>query len=195
MPETVSNYVPQCVTREASRRAGMSAWLVVSAVAVAAVGLIFSAPLLAAAGHRGLSFVIYRAFAGLCHQLPERSFDLAGHPLAVCARCAGVFAGFAASALVYPLARDWRRTDAPPRLWLILAVLPTAIDFALHVLGVWPNTHWSRALTGSLAGAGLVFFVLPGLVQIAESRRAVRSSRGRDEEARPARLEGTRAAA
>lgn len=193
MPEPVSSYVPQCVTREASRGAGVSAWLVVSALAVAAVGLIFSAPLLAAAGHGWLSFVVYRAFAGLCHQMPERSFELAGHPLAACARCAGVFAGFAAGALLHPLARGFRRTAAPRRLWLALAVLPTAVDFALNVAGVWPNTHWSRALTGSLAGAGLVCFVLPGLVQIAESRRARRAER--DEAARPARLEETRAAA
>jgi uncharacterized membrane protein len=191
MPEPVSNYVPQCVTREASRGAGVSAWLMASGLAVAAVGLIFAAPLLAAAGRGWASFVVYRAFAGLCHQLPERSFELAGHPLAACARCAGVFAGFAAGALLHPLARGWRRTDAPRRLWLALAVLPTAVDFALNVAGVWPNTHWSRALTGSLAGAGLACFVLPGLVQIAESRRAAR-----DGGAQPAaRLEETRAAA
>ena len=167
MPAPVSSYVPQCVTRAASRAAGVSAWLFVSAVALAAVGLIFAAPLLAAAGRTNLSFVVYRVFAGLCHQLPERSFELAGHPLAVCARCAGVFAGFAAGALLHPLARGFRRTDAPPRLWLLLAVLPTALDFALHVAGLWPNTHWSRALTGALAGAGLVFYVLPGLAEIA----------------------------
>jgi hypothetical protein len=51
-------------------------------------------------------------------------------------------------------------------------VLPTALDFALHFAGLWPNTHWSRALTGALAGAGLVFFVLPGLAEIAERRRS-----------------------
>jgi uncharacterized membrane protein len=193
MPQPVSNYIPQCVTREASRGAGVSAWVVASALALAGVGLIFAAPLLAAAGHTNLSFVVYRAFAGLCHQLPERSFELAGHPLAVCARCAGVFAGFAAGALLHPLARGFRRMDAPPRFWLALAVLPTTIDFALHVVGLWPNTHWSRALTGALAGGGLVFYVLPGLVQIAESRRASRGGRG--EESRPARLEERRAAA
>jgi len=193
MPEPVSNYIPQCVTREASRGAGVSAWLVVSAVALAGVGLIFSAPLLAASGRTTLSFVVYRAFAALCHQLPERSFELAGHPLAVCARCAGIFAGFAAGALLHPLARGFRRMDAPRRVWLAVAVLPTTIDFALHVAGLWPNTHWSRALTGALAGAGLVFYVLPGLVQIAENRRAARGAG--DEESRPARLEERRAAA
>ncbi|MCA1612761.1 MAG: DUF2085 domain-containing protein [Acidobacteria bacterium] len=185
------------MTREASLRAGVWAWAGVSAVALAVVGLIFAAPLLAAAGHASLSFAVYRAFAGLCHQLPERSFELAGHPLAACARCAGVFAGFAAGALLHPLARGLRRTDAPPRVWLALAVLPTALDFALNVAGLWPNTHWSRALTGALAGAGLVFFVLPGIVQIAEGRR--RATRGAETDGRGtdvgARVEGTRAAA
>lgn len=191
MPEPASNYIPQCAPREASRAAGLSAWLVVSGLALALVGLAFSAPLLAAAGHASLSAVVYRAFAGLCHQLPERSFELAGHPLAACARCAGVFAGFAAGALLHPLARGFGRTDAPRRLWLVLAVLPTAADFALNVAGLWPNTHWSRALTGALAGAGLVFFVLPGVVQIARGRRAARGGESRA----AARLDETRAAA
>jgi uncharacterized membrane protein len=194
MPQPVSHYVPQHVSREASRGAGVTAWLLVVALSLAVVGLVFSAPLLAAGGHASLSFVVYRAFAGLCHQLPERSFELAGHPLAVCARCAGLFAGFAAGTLLYPLARSLRRVDAPARRWLLLAVLPTSVDFALDVAGLWPNTHWSRALTGALAGAGLVFYVLPGLVEIAQRRLARRAARG-GEEARPARVEGTRAAA
>src|ERR687893_533653 len=84
------------------------------------------------AGHGWAAALVYRGFAGVCHQQAERSFALGGHALAVCARCAGIYAGFAACSLLYPLVRDLRRTDAPARKWLALALLPAAADFALN---------------------------------------------------------------
>ncbi len=163
------------------------AWLVASGVAASGVGLIFAAPLLAAGGHGWAASFVYRGFAGLCHQQAERSFALEGHALAVCARCTGIYAGFAACALVSPLARGLRRTDAPARKWLALALLPTAIDFLLNFAGLWANTHTSRALTGAVAGAGAVFFALPGLVELGQSLGR------RDRESRTSFVGGSRA--
>src|SRR5262249_10978486 len=40
------------------------------------------------------------AFVTMCHRLPERTLLLAGLPMPVCSRCAGVFAGVALGALV-----------------------------------------------------------------------------------------------
>ena len=156
----------------------MLAWLVASGVAASAVGLIFLAPLLAAGGHVWAASFVYRGFAGLCHQQAERSFAVGGPALAVCARCTGIYAGFAACALVYPLARGLQRAETPARKWLALALVPTAVDFVLNATGVWPNTHVSRALTGAVAGAGAAFFALPGLVELGQSlgRRDVRAS-------------------
>jgi len=169
MPLPATSYVPQNAPAEGPRRRAVLAWLAVSVVAVSGVGLIFAAPLLASSGRGWAAMLVYRAFAGLCHQQAERSFSLDGHALAVCARCTGIYAGFAACALLYPLARGLRRTDAPARKWLLLALLPTVLDFVLNFAGLWSNTHASRALTGAIAGAGAAFFALPGLVDLGRS--------------------------
>ena len=84
-----------------------------------------------------------------------------------------MYAGFAAAALVYPLARSLQRTDTPSRIWLVLATLPLAIDFGLGYFSIWPNTHLSRFLTGALlSGAatprfGVGVLLLPLLVLLA----------------------------
>lgn len=170
MPLPATSYVPQAPSADWPRRRAVLAWLVAAGVAVSGVALVFAAPLLAGVGHGWPAGVVYRAFAGLCHQQAERSFAVGGHALAVCARCTGIYAGFAACALLYPLARGLRRTDAPARRWLALALLPTALDFLLDFAGLWANTHASRALTGAVAGAGAAFFALPGLVEFGQSR-------------------------
>src|SRR5207253_1948068 len=46
------------------------------------------------------SALFWLVFHGLCHQLPERTLVLAGTPMVVCSRCAGVFAGLAVGALL-----------------------------------------------------------------------------------------------
>src|SRR5438132_9306807 len=117
-----------------------SSWLVWAgtvSIALGLVGLIIGAPLAQSTGHEAIGFTIYRAFSYLCHQLPERSFSLAGHQFAVCARCTGLYLGFAAASLGYPLVRSLKRTDAPARRWLLLAAVPMAIDVGLDMLGVW----------------------------------------------------------
>src|SRR6267143_3050079 len=106
-------------------------WLMTASVSVALVALIVGAPLAQAEGHSQLASAIYKAFSFVCHQIPERSFHLAGHKFAVCSRCSGLYAGFAVTVLVYPLARSLERTDTPSIVWLILATLPLGIDFAL----------------------------------------------------------------
>lgn len=174
MPAHISEYVPQSAPpAEGARAAGdggvpspLVVWCLLAAGAALFLGLILSAPWLAARSHYGLSATIYGAFRLLCHQMPERSFHIDGHPLAVCARCVGIYTGFAAGAFAYPLVRSLGRTDAPRRAWLLAASLPLAFDFTLGLLGIWANTHASRFITGALVGAAAVFYVLPGLVDL-----------------------------
>jgi uncharacterized membrane protein len=146
----------------------VGAWLLACAGVFAFVGLSFAAPLLEARGHHVSGWAIYQLFAPLCHQIPERSFYVAGHPLAVCARCAGVYVGYALCLALYPLVRSLQRTDAPRRRWLIIASLPCVLDFLVNFLTPWHNTHASRAVTGAMLGAAAVFYTLPGLVEIAQ---------------------------
>jgi uncharacterized membrane protein len=140
------------------------------------VALVFAAPVLESSGHAGAAWVIYHSFAPLCHQIAERSLYVAGHPLAVCARCTGVYAGFAACLVLYPLLRPLRRTDAPRRAWLLIAALPTTVDFLVNFTGLAHNTHLSRLLTGAWLGAGAVFFVMPGLVELAQTYGRARTA-------------------
>ena len=155
-------YIPQCV----AHRRPQNMWATVVAVAGLLVALILGAPLAQANGYRFLSLAIYEAFSFICHQGPERSFFIAGHRLAVCARCSGLYVGFAAAVIMYPLITSLKRTNTPDRKWLFLAAAPVAIDFGLGFLGIWGNTHLSRFSTGALLGAVAVFYVMPGLAEL-----------------------------
>ncbi|MDT4951962.1 MAG: hypothetical protein QOJ02_100 [Acidobacteriota bacterium] len=149
-------------------------WAITATVTLAFVSLIVIAPLALAHGHEFTALVIYKSFSRFCHQIPERSFYLDGHPLAVCARCAGIYFGFAAGVLLYPLARSLRRSDAPARKWLLVALVPAALDFALDFFGIRENTHFTRLITGALLGGVTAFYVVPGLLDL--SRMSFRRS-------------------
>ena len=160
------NYIPQSVSNPASNRRLLFMWLIAAGGSLAVMSLILGAPLAQASGHPFWALTIYGAFKYVCHQLPERSFFIAGHQFAVCARCTGIYAGFTAATVLYPLVRSLRNTEAPPRKWLFIAATPLAIDFVVGYLGIWENTHSSRFATGALLGAVSVFFIMPGLMDL-----------------------------
>jgi uncharacterized membrane protein len=141
-------------------------WLVSVVVVLAVVSLIVVAPVAAVSGHSDFARGIYGAFATLCHQLPERSYFIDGHQFAVCSRCTGIYAGFALTLLLYPLIRSLKNPIMPRPSWLLLAALPLAIDFAVNFAGFWQNTHTSRLLTGALLGSAVVFYVMPGIIDL-----------------------------
>lgn len=157
-----TEYIPQL---ERNRRP-LLMWLIVAAGSVAVMSLIVGAPLALKTGHPFWGLTIYRAFSYVCHQIPERSFFIAEHQFAVCARCTGLYAGFTFATVLYPLVRSLRQTAAPKRKWLFLAAAPLAIDFSLGFFGIWENTHSSRFATGALLGAVAVFYVMPGLMDL-----------------------------
>lgn len=141
-------------------------WLVVASGSVGAIALIVGAPLALKAGLPFAGLTLYRAFSYVCHQIPERSFFIAGHPFAVCSRCFGLYAGFATAAILYPLFRSLRSNVTPDRKWLFAAAAPMAIDFAIEFFGVGHNTHFSRFASGILLGAVAVFYIMPGLMEL-----------------------------
>ena len=167
----MNGYVPQVVPT----RRPLVFWAVSAATIAALVSLVVVAPLAAADGHSELAQVIYRAFAVLCHQRPDRSYFIDGHKLAVCSRCTGLYAGFVFTLLLYPLVRSLRTTTTPRPSWLFLAAVPMGIDFSLTFFGIWENTHTSRLLTGLLLGSVAVFYVVPGLMDL--SLRPFQSSK------------------
>jgi uncharacterized membrane protein len=155
-------------------RSDAQIWRITSLASVVYAGLIaisviwlmaiYTAPWLVARGYVLTGTFVYAIFTPICHQRPERSFYFDGLPLAVCARCLGIYAGFLGGLLVYPL---WRRLDdeeMPARRWLLASLLPMFVDLAGDRVGLFVNTHISRVATGAVTGAALAFYLLPGLV-------------------------------
>jgi uncharacterized membrane protein len=137
-----------CALIECERRARWLYWFVALTV-TAWLSLLILAPWLMATRRALPALVLYRVFALVCHQLPERSFSWWQAPLPVCARCTGIYLGFAAGWLL--------SVQLPPmrRAWLWLACLPLVIDGWLGVTGWWVNTPTSRMLTGLCAGSAV----------------------------------------
>jgi uncharacterized membrane protein len=157
-----NNYIAQ----SASVRRQLAVWSIIALGSVLISSAIIAAPVALSSGHLIWALPIYHAFSLVCHQIPERSFFIAGHPFAVCARCFGLYAGFTLATIAYPLVCSLKKTDAPPRKWLFLAAAPLVIDYALGVFGIWNNTHSSRFITGALLGAVSVFYTMPGLLDL-----------------------------
>jgi uncharacterized membrane protein len=85
--------------------------------------------------------LLYAMFSVVCHQQPERTLWMAGAPLAVCARCTGIYAGALLGMLVRP----------PVSVRVAVALL--ALDWASEALGLRPAWAGLRLATGLLAGA------------------------------------------
>lgn len=158
----LSEYIPQ----HSPDRRPVVVWAIVTTAALILLALIVGTPIALARGHTSLALTIYASFSHLCHQLADRSFFITGQKFAVCARCTGIYVGFAGAMLCYPLIRSLRRTDTPQRKWLFIAVGPLAIDFSLTFFGLWENTRGSRFLTGALLGSVAVFYIMPGLIDL-----------------------------
>lgn len=142
------------------------AWLAVVIGACSFVAAVAAAPLLIADGHPFAAGALYQAFSRVCHQIPARSFYIAGYPVAVCARCSGLYVGAAIGALAYPFFRPLKNIETPNRTVLFAAAAPTVIDFSLGFFGIWANTHTSRFLTASILGIVSAFYIVPGLVDL-----------------------------
>ncbi len=157
------------------RRGPATVYAATLSVGLLLVLLILSAPLLVANGYAIAGTIVYQAFVPVCHQIPDRSIRVAGLPLAVCARCAGVYGGFVLGLLIYPVSFDSGKM--PGRVWLLLAFVPMAVDALAGAMGLVQNTILSRTATGVLAGAALAFYIFPGLVLIVGSGTAKASRR------------------
>ena len=154
------------IDKSKTRSTVFAVWLFIATIAVAILLAVVIAPVTQAQGHKSFAAAIYHAFSYLCHQIPERSFHLAGHPFAVCSRCTGLYAGFALATLALPLMRSLKRTDTPHIIWLLLSAAPLAIDFGLTYFGWWENNHFTRVTTGALFGAVAAIYVVPGLIEL-----------------------------
>jgi uncharacterized membrane protein len=111
------------------------------------------------------AFLVYLAGSVLCHQLPARSFFLWGAQMPVCARCTGIYAGAAVTAIVATV-----RTLRPPsadagvglydkRAALVLAALPTIVTLAYEWTTGQTPANWIRAAAGVPIGVVVAWIV------------------------------------
>ncbi|MEO8041300.1 MAG: DUF2085 domain-containing protein [Acidobacteriota bacterium] len=165
MTEPAAMYIPLDLQKRLRVQA-IKVWLIASAVVFIWSALIVAAPLSLTNGIEAVSSPIYKFFSYICHQIPERSLHLAGHQMAVCSRCFGVYIGLLSGILMYPLWRSIDEVDVIPRIWLFLSLVPISIDWSLTIFGIWENTHASRFITGAILGAACATYIVPALVEV-----------------------------
>lgn len=117
-----------------------------------------------------LRILLMQGFSTVCHQIPERSPFVDGMALAVCHRCYGIYWGLPLAVLGFLALARW---DAV--LWkhsryiILLALVPTSLDWLLGVLGVWHNTPLSRIATGGFLGLVAGYYLARAMGQVFDS--------------------------
>ena len=102
----------------------------------------------------------HRVFQPFCHQIPERSFWIAGQPMAVCSRCIGIYIGFALGWMSLSLLSRANLFSWLNRKHLLIgAIAINLIDLAGNFVGLWQNTLLSRLVLGVALGlaAAIIF--------------------------------------
>ncbi|MFH1394486.1 MAG: DUF2085 domain-containing protein [Candidatus Micrarchaeota archaeon] len=94
-----------------------------------------------------------------------------GYKLAVCARDVGLYLFLLIGALAYPFFRKLNSDEVPAPIWLVLAIVPFALDGTIQLfssiapglVGFYESSNMIRLSTGALAGFVASFYVLPVL--------------------------------
>jgi len=122
----------------------------------------------------------YSAGRPFCHQLPARSFCLAGVPLALCARCTGLVLGFWMGWLGAGIYKGTSTLETESRFILMAALAPLVIDGLLNYFGLVNSPNGWRGATGVFAGAALAAGLLPAwnqMILLLRSGRFAESAR------------------
>lgn len=109
----------------------------------------------------------------LCHQEPSRTLYLGGGPVAVCARCTGLYTGGVFGLLVGGLLCSWRH-KAPPALFFLL-VAPTLLDAVSPWFGLTGFANLPRAVISLPAGAACGWFLAYAVGDLFRPRAPVHS--------------------
>ncbi|HXH70638.1 MAG TPA: DUF2085 domain-containing protein [Pyrinomonadaceae bacterium] len=165
MKQPIENYVPQIAVEKLRRRA-FFVWGASTFLTAFWVFLIVTAPIAESNDLTSVSSPIYRFCSYICHQIPVRSFFIGNQPFAVCSRCFGIYFGLFLGFVLYPFLRPIQESEPLPRIWLLSAMIPMAIDWSLDFFEIWENTHLSRFLTGLILGAMCAVYIIPALMEI-----------------------------
>jgi len=123
--------------------------------------------------------------AGVCHQLPSRSFISGGFQQPVCARCSGIYLGVIFGLVALLFLYRYRRPQTATYddrlqaqlhrsywVFLVLALGVMAFDGFSSYLHLRPTTNTLRLITGLAVGGGLAPLLLALLSETLLSRRA-----------------------
>ena len=111
-----------------------------------------------------LAVAVYGVGSAICHQRADRSFHLFAVQLPVCARCTGLYAGAALTAVWHLL----RASDSVPladltpaaRRLLTVATLPMAASIVYEWGTGDVPSNLARAVTGIILGAAVTDVIL-----------------------------------
>lgn len=117
-------------------------------------GAVFSLALIPPFVSDGLGDFLRAGFSLVCHQIPERSFNVMGDPLAVCHRCIGIYAGLFLASLLFTVIRRWDRLIMRRvGIVILLSLVPMGVDWMAGLSGLWESSAATRVLTGVAFGA------------------------------------------
>jgi uncharacterized membrane protein len=125
--------------------------------------MILAAPILSSHSCCATASVLYLSFSFICHQIPERSFIISGHSLAVCHRCFGIYLGLFLGSLIKN--RIIHRSQQARRLCVLIAIIPMLLDALLPFIGLWSSTGISRFFTGLLFGSLISYLLVCGVAE------------------------------
>jgi uncharacterized membrane protein len=98
------------------------------------------------------ALAVYGIGSFVCHQLPERSFHIAGVALPVCARCTGIYLAAALSAIwcsrFTPGLRERGDRPALAVVALFASFVPTAATLVYEWSSHAPAANWVRLAAG-----------------------------------------------
>jgi len=111
-----------------------------------------------------LAVAVYGLGSVICHQRADRSFHLFAEQLPVCARCTGLYAGAALTAVAYlcGVGRVLPAADLTPgaRRLLTIAALPMAASIVYEWATGDVPSNLARAATGIILGAAVAYVIL-----------------------------------
>ena len=95
-----------------------------------------------------------------CHQAGERSFIYKNKPFPVCARCTGVFVGYAVAIISFHVNINFSLSA------LIFGCFVTFIDWYLQKTELLPSTNRRRLITGIIGGFSLMSLYIKAAIAL-----------------------------
>lgn len=166
------------VVGERVRTATCRARLILAGAALLAAVFLagaIAAPQLEAGGTSGGAW-LRLAYRPACHQQPDRCVDLGHGPLAVCARCLGLYLG---GLIALTGAAAVVRTFRPPLAWLLVTAAVNLVDFAVGLAGLPNFGNWPRLAIALPLGFVCGLYLGDALADLSSDARAAVAG-GRD---------------